>query len=69
MSAQKEDYRTNKADYLIAATKGRSGVDVSLNETLERRRRSLWLRDPGAARLAANPCDSLPAPRARPRGD
>ncbi|MBZ9670921.1 hypothetical protein [Mesorhizobium sp. ES1-3] len=69
MSAQKEDYRTNKADYLIAGKKRRSTVDVSLNETLERRKKSLWLRDPGAARLAANPCDSLPAPRVRPRGN
>jgi hypothetical protein len=69
MSVQKEDYRTNKADYLFAATKGRSAIDVGLNATLERRKKSLWLRDLQIARLAANPCESLPGPRARPRGN
>ncbi|RWM39926.1 MAG: hypothetical protein EOR75_12150 [Mesorhizobium sp.] len=69
MSVQKEDYRTNKADYLIAATKGRSAGDVGLNATLERRMKSLWARDSQIARLAANPCESFPGPRARPRGN
>lgn len=69
MSVQKEDYRTNKADFLIAATKGRSAVNVDLNETSERRKKSLWVRDPQIDRLAANPCESFPGPRARPRGN
>ncbi|TGQ63525.1 MAG: hypothetical protein E5V49_00535 [Mesorhizobium sp.] len=69
MPVQKEDYRTNRADYLIAATKGRSAVDDGRNEIPERRRKSLWLRDPQIARLATNPCDSLPATRVRPRGN
>ncbi|TGP86388.1 hypothetical protein EN866_24120 [Mesorhizobium sp. M2D.F.Ca.ET.223.01.1.1] len=68
MSIQKEDYRTNRADYALAA-KGQSAVDVSHNEFLERRKKTLWLRDPGIARLAANPCETLPKPKARPRGN
>jgi len=43
MSVQKEDYRTNRADYATAATKGRSAVDVDRNEILERKKKSLWL--------------------------
>lgn len=69
MSVQKEDYRTNKADYLIAATKGQSAVNVGLNETSERRMKSLWARDSQIARLAATPCESFPGPRVRPRGN
>ncbi|RWD98811.1 MAG: hypothetical protein EOS40_22500 [Mesorhizobium sp.] len=69
MSVQKEDYRTNRADYLIAATKGLPAVDVGRDEILERRKKSLWLRDPRTARLAANPCDSLPESKAKPRGN
>lgn len=68
MSVQKEDYRTNRADYLIAA-KGQSAVDVGRNDILERRKKTLRLRDPQIARLAANPCESLPGSRARPRGN
>ncbi|TGQ29416.1 hypothetical protein EN859_033315 [Mesorhizobium sp. M00.F.Ca.ET.216.01.1.1] len=67
MSAQKEDYRTNRADYAIASMQGRSAADDDRNATLERREKSLWLRDPRLARLAANPCESLPRPRVRPR--
>jgi hypothetical protein len=69
MSVQKEDYRTNRADYAIAATRGQSAVEVGRNELMERKKKSLWLRDPRIARLAANPCESLPGPRARPRGN
>ncbi|RWA61209.1 hypothetical protein EN836_17930 [Mesorhizobium sp. M1C.F.Ca.ET.193.01.1.1] len=61
MSAQKEDYRTNRADYVIAAMQGRSIPDNSRDEKLK----TIWLRDRRLARLAANPCESLP-PRARP---
>ncbi|PBB30230.1 hypothetical protein EOA60_23545 [Mesorhizobium sp. M1A.F.Ca.IN.020.06.1.1] len=68
MSIQKEDYRTNRADYALAA-KGQSAVDGGRNEILERRKKTLWLRDPRIARLAANPCESLPGPKPRPRGN
>ncbi|RWE18692.1 MAG: hypothetical protein EOS41_31360 [Mesorhizobium sp.] len=68
MSIQKEDYRTNRADYALAA-KAQSAVDAGRNEILERRKKTLWLRDPRIARLAANPCESLPGPRLRPRGN
>lgn len=69
MSVQREDFRTNRADYLIAATKDRSAADVGRVDVLERQKKTLWLRDPRAARLAANPCESLPAPRALRRGN
>ncbi|TIV59104.1 MAG: hypothetical protein E5V80_15515 [Mesorhizobium sp.] len=67
MSIQKEDYRTNRADYAIASMQGRSAADDDRHETLESKK-SLWLRDRRIARLAANPCESLP-PRTRPRGN
>ncbi|KAA3452215.1 hypothetical protein C7I87_02080 [Mesorhizobium sp. SARCC-RB16n] len=67
MSVQKGDFRTNRADYLIAATKGRSAVELGRDEILERK--SLWLRDPRTARFGANPRDSAPGSRARPRGN
>ncbi|TIQ36270.1 MAG: hypothetical protein E5X48_10830 [Mesorhizobium sp.] len=69
MPIQQEDYRTNRADYAIAAAKGRSAVDIDRNKMLEREKKSLWLREPRMARLAANPCESLPGPGARPRGN
>lgn len=65
MSIQKEDYRTNRADYAIVSMQGRSAANDDRHETLESKK-SLWLRDLRIARLAANPCESLP-PRARPR--
>jgi len=58
LSVQKEDYRTNKADYVIAAMHGRATADDDRDELLAR---SLWLRDWRSAKLAANPCESLPA--------
>lgn len=57
LSAQKEDYRTNRADYVIAKC-GRAAADDDRDEILAR---SLWLRDWRSAKLAANPCESLPA--------
>lgn len=60
MSAQKEDYRTNRADYAIAAMQDRSDADHDRNETLARKKKSPWLRDTQTARLAATPCESLP---------
>jgi hypothetical protein len=69
MSVQKEDYRTNRADYLIAATHGRATADHGgRDELLARRRKSLWLRDRRFAKLAANPSETSPGPKARPRG-
>ena len=64
MSVQKEDYRTNRADYAIVAMHGRTTADDDRDEILARKK-SLWLRDRRSVRLAANPCKSLP-PRARP---
>ncbi|RWM17951.1 MAG: hypothetical protein E5X74_31625 [Mesorhizobium sp.] len=64
MSVQENDYRTNRADYAVASMQGRSAADDDRHETLESKK-SLWLRDRRIARLAANPCESLP-PRARP---
>ena len=66
MSGQKEDYRTNRADYAIAA---KHGADGAREELLARKKMSLWLRDRRSARLAANPTESRPGPKARPRGE
>ncbi|QKC86353.1 hypothetical protein EB232_20280 [Mesorhizobium sp. NZP2077] len=64
MPVQKEDYRANRADYVIAAMHGRTTSDDIRNEILARKEKSLWLRDHRrSARLVANPCESLPAPR------
>jgi hypothetical protein len=69
MSVQKEDYRTNRADYAIATEHGRAlADDDDRGQQLERKKKSLWLRDRRFAKLAANPSESLPGPKARPRG-
>ena len=60
MPAKKEDYRTNRADYLLAAKKGRATADDDRNELLARQ---MCQRDWRLASLAANPCNSLPEPR------
>lgn len=65
LSVQKEDFRTNRADYVIAKC-GRSAADDDRDEVLARKK-SVWLRERRSARLAANPCESLP-PRVRPLG-
>ncbi|PZV40073.1 hypothetical protein B5V02_07355 [Mesorhizobium kowhaii] len=65
MSVQKDDYRTNRADYAIAAKRS---ADGDRDELLARKKISLWLRDRRSARLAANPSESRPGPKARPRG-
>jgi len=59
MTAKKEDYRTNRADYLLAAKKGRATAD-DRNESLAG---EICQRDWRLASLAANPCNSLPEPR------
>ena len=65
MPVQKEDYRTNRADYAIAAKRG---ADSDRDELLARKKMSLWLRDKRSTRLAENPSDSFPGPKARPCG-
>lgn len=66
MPAQDDDYRTNRADYLIAAD-GRAIPDGDRDEHLARKKKSLWLSDLRSAKLAANPSDSSPEPKSRPR--
>lgn len=66
MSVQDEDYRTNRADYAIAAD-GRAILDGDRDERLARKKKSLWLSDRRSAKLAANPSDSSPEPKSRPR--
>ncbi|TIW14627.1 MAG: hypothetical protein E5V81_26915 [Mesorhizobium sp.] len=59
MAATKEDFRTNRADYLLAAKKGRTTAD----DGYELLAREMCQRDWRLAALAANPCNSLPEPR------
>ncbi|UVK50749.1 hypothetical protein DBIPINDM_003932 [Mesorhizobium sp. AR02] len=68
MSVQKEDYRTNKADYVIAATYGRIIADDGDRHELLANEKFLRLRDRRFAKLAANPAESSPGWKARPRG-
>ena len=64
----KEDYRTNRADYVIEAMHGRANADGERDELLTEKKNTLWLRDRRSAKLAENPWDSSPGPKARPRG-
>ncbi|TWI34075.1 hypothetical protein [Mesorhizobium tianshanense] len=66
MSVQKKDYRTNRADYVIAAQHGRP-TDGDRDELLARKKKSLWLKDRRSAKLAENPSDSSPGPNTRKR--
>ncbi|TPJ40014.1 hypothetical protein FJ492_11090 [Mesorhizobium sp. B2-5-4] len=69
MSVQKEDYRTNRADYAIAAKRGGALADGGdYVELLARRKKALWLKDRRTARLAANPTESSLGSRPRLRG-
>jgi hypothetical protein len=69
MSVQKNDYRTNRADYAIAATHaGVTADNGDLDELMARKKKSLWLRDRRSARLAASPSESSPGPQRRSRG-
>jgi len=67
MSVQKEDYRTNKADYVIAATYGRTTADDGDRDELLEKGKFLGLRDRRFAKLAANPAESSTGPKVRPR--
>ncbi|WP_376703408.1 hypothetical protein RQ479_29845 [Mesorhizobium sp. ISC25] len=66
MAVQKEDYRTNRADFAIAAMHNRATAGADPDE-LEARKKSLWLRDRRSAILAANPSESTPQPKTKPR--
>lgn len=66
MSVKTEDYRTNRADYAIAAHGGKTADDDD-REELAAKKRSLWLTDRRTTRLTANPSESLPGPKARLR--
>lgn len=68
MSVRKEDYRTNKADYVIAATYGRMAADDGGRDELLAKAKFLRLKDRRFAKLVANPAESSPGPKARPRG-
>ncbi|TPI30245.1 hypothetical protein FJW07_29595 [Mesorhizobium sp. B3-1-9] len=68
MTIQKEDYRTNRADYAIASMQGQSAAFDARHERRESKK-SLWLRDRRLARLAENPCETVPGSRARRRGN
>lgn len=69
MAVQKEDYRTNRADYVIAAKRGQATTDDGVRaELLAIKKKSLWLKDRRSAKLAANPAESSPGPKGRPRG-
>ncbi|MER8389203.1 hypothetical protein NKG60_05325 [Mesorhizobium sp. M1428] len=67
MTVQKEDYRTNRADYAIAAMPSRATAE-GVRDDLLARKKSLWLKDRRSANLAANPSESSPEPKAKPRG-
>ncbi|MER9912460.1 hypothetical protein NKJ71_17695 [Mesorhizobium sp. M0050] len=67
MTVKTEDYRTNRADYAIAAHGRKTADDDDREEELAAKKRSLWLRDRRTTRLTANPSESLPGPKARLR--
>lgn len=68
MSIQKGDYRTNRADYAIAAMHGGlTAEDSDRDEILARRKKSLWLKERRSAKSAENPMDSSPLPRRNSR--
>ncbi|TKC01646.1 MAG: hypothetical protein E5W81_01055 [Mesorhizobium sp.] len=67
MAVQKEDYRTNRADFAIAAMHSRATAEGDPAE-LVATRKSLWLRDRRSAILAANPAESTPQRKTKPRG-
>jgi hypothetical protein len=64
MSVQNEDYRTNRADYAIAAKHDRAGKG-NRDKLLARKKKLLVARDRS---LLANPSESAPEPKARTRG-
>ncbi|UVK37671.1 hypothetical protein LHFGNBLO_004744 [Mesorhizobium sp. AR10] len=63
-----KDYRTNRADFAIAAKDGRARADGDRDDLAARKKKSLWLKDRRSAQLAENPSESSPQPKSRPRG-
>jgi hypothetical protein len=57
MSVQNEDYRTNRADYAIAAKHGPAAAKGNRDKLLARKKKLLVSRD---RRLLANPSESAP---------
>ncbi|TIX80964.1 MAG: hypothetical protein E5V27_17835 [Mesorhizobium sp.] len=69
MTVHKKDYRTNRADYAIAAKHG--GATGSGDELPARTKKSLLVllvRDRRSAKLAANPSKSALDPNPKTRG-
>ena len=62
MSMKNEDYRTNRADYAIAAKHGREAAKGNRDKLVARKKKLLVARD---RRLLANPSESAPEPKAR----
>jgi len=58
------DYRTNRADYAIAAKPKLTGAAVEA----EAKKKAVRLNDQRSARLSANPSDTSDKHKARPRG-
>ncbi|MER8708351.1 hypothetical protein NKH49_22740 [Mesorhizobium sp. M1088] len=67
MTVQKEDYRTNRADFAIAAMHSRATPEGDRDD-LVARKKALWVTDRRSAKLAANPSESSPEPKAKARG-
>jgi hypothetical protein len=65
---QKKDYRTNRADYAIAAKHGRATAEGDREELPARKKKSLLARDRRSEKLTENPSESAPEPKARTRG-
>jgi hypothetical protein len=69
MAVQKTDYRTNRADYAIAATHSSAVAgDDDRDQMLANKKKALWLKERRSARLAESPMESSPLPKRRPRG-
>ncbi|MGX9145627.1 hypothetical protein [Mesorhizobium sp. 128a] len=62
------DYRTNRADYAIAAKPKLTGTAVAAEAKKKAVRRHDQLDDQRSARLSANPSDTSDKPEPRSRG-
>jgi hypothetical protein len=63
------DYRTNRADYAIAATHGQPIANDGDREVLlASKKKSLWLKQRRSVKLAESPMDSAPLPKRTSRG-
>ena len=61
------DYRTNRADYAIAAKPKPTGAAVAAEAKKKAVRLDDQLNDQRSARLSANPSDTSDKPKPRPR--